>query len=152
MWQFWIDRGGTFTDIVARQPDGTLATCKLLSENPGRYADAAVFGVRALLGLAPGAPIPAGAIDAVKMGTTVATNALLERKGERTVLIITKGFADALRIAYQNRPKLFVRHIVLPELLYERVVEIDERVTAEGEELREVDVARARDDLRAAYD
>ena len=104
-WQFWIDRGGTFTDIVARRPDGTLVTHKLLSENPERYRDAAVHGIRELLGLAPGAPIPAGAIDAVKMGTTVATNALLERKGERTVLVITRGFADALRIGYQNRPE-----------------------------------------------
>src|SRR5207245_8775843 len=151
-WQFWIDRGGTFTDIVARQPDGSIATHKLLSENPGRYRDAALAGIRKILNLNEGQPLPAQAIDAVKMGTTVATNALLERKGERTVLIITKGFADALRIAYQNRPKLFVRHIVLPELLYERVVEIDERVTAEGEELREVDIARARNDLRAAHD
>ena len=151
-WQFWIDRGGTFTDVVARRPDGGLVTHKLLSENPEQYRDAALQGIRNLLGLAPDAALPADAIDAVKMGTTVATNALLERKGERTVLIITKGFADALRIAYQNRPKLFVRHIVLPELLYERVVEIDERVTAEGEELREVDIARARNDLRAAHD
>jgi 5-oxoprolinase (ATP-hydrolysing) len=151
-WQFWIDRGGTFTDVVARRPDGSLVTHKLLSENPEQYRDAALQGIRNLLSLAPDAALPAAAIDAVKMGTTVATNALLERKGERTVLIITKGFADALRIAYQNRPKLFVRHIVLPELLYERVVEIDERVTAEGEELRGIDVGRARDDLRAAYD
>jgi 5-oxoprolinase (ATP-hydrolysing) len=151
-WQFWIDRGGTFTDVVARRPDGSLVTHKLLSDNPEQYRDAALQGIRNLLGLAPDATLPASAIEAVKMGTTVATNALLERKGERTVLIITKGFADALRIAYQNRPKLFVRHIVLPELLYERVVEIEERVTAEGEELRKVDVARARDDLQAAYD
>ena len=113
-WQFWIDRGGTFTDIVARRPDGSLVTHKLLSENSARYSDAAVFGIRELLGLAPGAPIPAGVIDAVKMGTTVATNALLERNGERTVLVITRGFADALRIGYQNRPKLFVRRIELP--------------------------------------
>src|SRR5439155_7358418 len=104
-WQFWIDRGGTFTDIVARRPDGTLATHKLLSENPERYRDAAIAGIRALLDVAPEGPIPAGAIETVRMGTTVATNALLERKGERTVLAITRGFADALRIAYQNRPK-----------------------------------------------
>src|SRR5687768_10768788 len=122
-WQFWIDRGGTFTDIVARRPDGALATLKLLSENPEQYRDAAIEGIRRLLGLAPGARLPAEAIEAIKMGTTVATNALLERKGERTLLVITKGFADALRIAYQNRPKLFERRIVLPELLYERVVE-----------------------------
>src|SRR5450432_274857 len=131
-WQFWIDRGGTFTDIVARRPDGTLTTEKLLSENPERYADAAVHGIRKLLGLAPGAAIPADMIDAVKMGTTVATNALLERKGERTALLITRGFADALRIAYQNRPKLFVRNIVLPVMLYERVIEVDERMGAHG--------------------
>jgi 5-oxoprolinase (ATP-hydrolysing) len=150
-WQFWVDRGGTFTDVVARRPDGGLVTHKLLSENPEQYRDAALQGIRNLLGLAADAALPEGAIDAVKMGTTVATNALLERKGERTLLIITKGFADALRIAYQNRPKLFVRHIVLPELLYERVVEIDERMTAEGEELRQVDLAAARGDLLAAY-
>src|SRR5438876_689141 len=112
-WQFWIDRGGTFTDVVARRPDGTLATHKLLSENPERYSDAAVQGIRELLALSPDLPIPDGAIEAVKMGTTVATNALLERRGERTLLLITRGFGDALRIAYQNRPKLFVRRIEL---------------------------------------
>src|SRR5580765_3189031 len=121
-WQFWIDRGGTFTDIVARRSDGQLATHKLLSENPERYRDAAVHGIRELLGLRADAPIPGAAIEAVKMGTTVATNALLERRGERTVLLITRGFGDALRIAYQNRPKLFVRNIVLPSLVYERVI------------------------------
>ena len=120
-WQFWIDRGGTFTDIVARRPDGTLATHKLLSENPERYRDAALAGIRHFLG----EQIPVGQIDSVKMGTTVATNALLERKGERTVLFITRGFRDALRIAYQNRPRIFERHIVLPEMLYARVVEVD---------------------------
>src|SRR6516225_10147875 len=135
-WQFWIDRGGTFTDIVARRPDGALVTHKLLSENPGRYRDAAVHGIRELLGLEPGAAIPAAAIEAVKMGTTVATNALLERKGERTLLMITRGFADALRIGYQNRPKLFVRRIELPSLLYERVIEVDERMGAHGEVVR----------------
>src|SRR5690242_10580555 len=150
-WQFWIDRGGTFTDVVARRPDGALVTHKLLSDNPERYQDAAIAGIRALLGLASAAPIPAGAIDAVKMGTTVATNALLERKGERTALVITRGFGDALRIAYQNRPKLFARHIVLPELLYERVVEVDERVTAEGEVLHAPDLERARHDMEAAF-
>src|ERR1700720_1992037 len=113
-WQFWIDRGGTFTDIVARRPDGTLSTHKLLSENPERYRDAAIAGIRELLGVAAGAPIPAESIEAVKMGTTVATNALLERKGERTALFITRGFRDALRIGYQNRPRLFVRRIDLP--------------------------------------
>src|SRR3954467_5192082 len=132
-WQFWIDRGGTFTDVVARRPDGAIITHKLLSENPGRYEDAAIAGIRALLDLPPGQPIPGKDIDAVKMGTTVATNALLERKGDRTVLFITRGFRDALRIAYQNRPRLFDRHIVLPEMLYSKVVEVEERVGARGE-------------------
>jgi len=152
MWQFWIDRGGTFTDIVARRPDGSLATHKLLSDNPERYRDAAVQGIRDLLGLAPGAPIPADAIEAVKMGTTVATNALLERKGERTALVITRGFADALRIAYQNRPKLFVRRIELPSLLYERAIEADERLGARGEVVRPLDEASVERELRVAHD
>src|SRR5882724_10912220 len=151
-WQFWIDRGGTFTDVVARAPDGAILTHKLLSENPERYRDAAVEGIRALLGVAAGAPIPAGGTAAVKMGTTVATNALLERKGDRTVLVITRGFADQLRIAYQNRPHIFARRIVLPELLYESVVEIDERVTAEGEVLTPLDLRAARRDLQKAFD
>ncbi|MET3130704.1 5-oxoprolinase (ATP-hydrolyzing) [Oxalobacteraceae bacterium GrIS 1.11] len=150
-WQFWIDRGGTFTDIVARRPDGSLVTHKLLSENPEQYRDAAVAGIRHLLGLAPGAPIPVALIEAVKMGTTVATNALLERKGEPTALAITRGFRDALRIAYQNRPRLFERHIVLPELLYRQVIEIDERIGAHGEVVRELDAAAARAGLAAAY-
>ncbi len=151
MWQFWIDRGGTFTDIVARRPDGTLVTHKLLSENPDRYKDAAVQGIRDLLGLAPGAPIPAAHIEAVKMGTTVATNALLERKGERTALVVTRGFADALRIGYQNRPKLFVRHIELPSLVYERVIEVDERIGAHGDVVQPLDVAAARAALADAH-
>ncbi|HUL10490.1 MAG TPA: hydantoinase/oxoprolinase family protein, partial [Candidatus Acidoferrum sp.] len=151
-WQFWIDRGGTFTDVVARTPDGAILTHKLLSENPGRYRDAAVEGIRTLLGVPAGLPIPAEKIAAVKMGTTVATNALLERKGDRTVLVITKGFADQLRIAYQNRPHIFARRIVLPELLYESVVEIDERVTAEGAVLRPADLAAGRRDLQKAFD
>ena len=151
-WQFWIDRGGTFTDIVARTPEGRIATCKLLSENPEHYQDAALTGIRRSLGLTPQASIPAERIEAVKMGTTVATNALLERKGERTVLAITKGFGDQLRIAYQNRPKLFVRRIEKPEQLYGRVIEIDERVSAQGEVLREPDLERVRTDLRAALD
>jgi len=150
-WQFWIDCGGTFTDIVAKRPDGTLATHKLLSENPERYRDAALQGIRDLLEVPPGEPLPAARIEAVKMGTTVATNALLERKGERVALAITRGFADQLRIAYQNRPHLFTRRIVLPELLYERVVEIDERVTAEGETLTALDEAAARAALEAPY-
>jgi len=151
-WQFWIDRGGTFTDVVARRPDGGLVTHKLLSDDAERYEDAALHAIRKLLGLAPDAAIPGDAIDAVKMGTTVATNALLERKGDRTLLVITAGFGDALRIGYQNRPKLFERHIVLPEQLYERVVEVAERVTAEGEVLVPIDLARLRADLAAAYD
>ena len=138
-WEFWIDRGGTFTDIVARRPDGSLTARKLLSDHPEAYRDAAVAGIRQLLELGPGQEIPAASIKAVRLGTTVATNALLERKGERTLLVITRGFRDALRIAYQNRPHIFARRIVLPELLYETVVEIDERVTAEGEVLRAVD-------------
>ena len=115
MWEFWIDRGGTFTDIVARKPDGSLITHKLLSENPERYRDAAVQGIRELLGLKPGEPIPAGRIGAIKMGTTVATNALLERKGDATLLMITQGFGDLLRIGYQNRPELFDLEIILPD-------------------------------------
>ena len=150
-WQFWIDRGGTFTDVVARKPDGTIVTHKLLSENPERYGDAALAAIRELLGIAPGAPIPGERIDAVKMGTTVATNALLERKGEPTVLCITRGFRDALRIAYQNRPRLFDRHIVLPEMLYSKVVEVDERVGARGELVRPLDAEQAKRDLQAAY-
>ena len=149
-WQFWIDRGGTFTDIVARRPDGRLLTHKLLSENPARYRDAAVAGIRALLGIAEDSVVPVERIDAVRMGTTVATNALLERKGERTQLVITRGFGDALRIAYQNRPSIFDRHIVLPELLYERVVEVDERITADGTVLRRPDLEALGAKLRQA--
>ena len=151
-WQFWIDRGGTFTDIVARRPDGAIVTHKLLSENPERYRDAAIAGIRTLLGLAAGAAIPSERIAAVKMGTTVATNALLERKGERCALAITRGFRDALRIAYQNRPDLFARQIVLPSLLYQDVLEIDERVDAEGQVLVPLDLDQARDGLQALYD
>ena len=133
-------------------PDGALVTHKLLSENPARYPDAAVAGIRALLGLTADEPIPADQVDQVRMGTTVATNALLERKGERTVLVITKGFGDALRIGYQNRPRIFERHIVLPELLYERVIEVDERIQADGTVLRQPDLDRLAADLRRAYD
>ncbi len=150
-WQFWIDRGGTFTDIVGRRPDGTLATHKLLSDNPGQYRDAAVAGIRHLLGLAPGEPVTPARVECVKMGTTVATNALLERKGEPTLLVTTRGFRDALRIGYQNRPRLFDRHIVLPELLYSRVVEADERVGAHGEVVAPLDEAALRTDLRQAH-
>ncbi|MDZ5456964.1 hydantoinase B/oxoprolinase family protein [Azohydromonas lata] len=151
-WEFWIDRGGTFTDIVGRRPDGSLATAKLLSDNPEQYRDAAVQGIRRLLGLPPGALIPADQVANVKMGTTVATNALLERKGERTLLVTTRGFRDALRIAYQNRPRLFDRRIVLPELLYERVVEAAERLDAQGQVLRALDEAALRAELQAAFD
>ena len=150
-WQFWIDRGGTFTDIVARRPDGSLATAKLLSENPEQYPDAAVEGMRRLLGLVPGALITPERVACVKMGTTVATNALLERRGDRTVLVITRGFGDALRIAYQNRPRLFDRRITLPELLYEQVVEADERVDAQGEVLQALDEPALRRDLQAVF-
>src|SRR3954465_12466667 len=143
-WDFWIDRGGTFTDVVGRQPDGTLVAHKLLSENPEAYRDAAVQGIRDLLGLAKGEPIPPGRIGAIKMGTTVATNALLERKGDRTLLLTTKGFRDALRIGYQARPKIFARHIIKPEMLYERVVEVDERVRADGTVEREPDLVAVR--------
>ncbi|MDX2937690.1 hydantoinase B/oxoprolinase family protein [Streptomyces ipomoeae] len=145
-WQFWVDRGGTFTDLVACRPDGRLLTHKLLSDNPARYADAAVAGVRELL---HGSDAP---IEAVRMGTTVATNALLERTGERTLLVITRGFRDALRIAYQNRPHIFAREIELPEPLYERVVEADERIAADGTVLRAPDLDALAEDLRSAYD
>jgi len=151
-WQFWIDRGGTFTDIVARTPHGALVTAKLLSENPEQYPDAAVQGIRVLMGVAKGAPIPTGDIDAVKMGTTVATNALLERKGDRTLLIVNEGFSDALRIAYQHRPRLFDREIVLPELLYERVSEVPGRFSATGEELATFDADAARAALQEGFD
>jgi 5-oxoprolinase (ATP-hydrolysing) len=146
-WQFWIDRGGTFTDIVAQRPDGEIIIHKLLSENPGRYTDAPVQGIRELMNLLPNAPIPVDQIEIVKMGTTIGTNALLERKGDRTLLLITLGFRDALRIGYQNRPNLFARHIVLPEMLYEQVIEVNERYSAQGEELIPI---QADDDLRSA--
>ncbi|MEU6474667.1 hydantoinase B/oxoprolinase family protein [Streptomyces massasporeus] len=145
-WQFWVDRGGTFTDVVARRPDGRLLTHKLLSDNPARYADAAVEGVRTLLAASD------DPVDSVRMGTTVATNALLERKGERTLLLITRGFRDALRIAYQNRPSIFARRIDLPELLYERVVEVDERIAADGTVLRAPALDALAGPLQEAYD
>lgn len=152
MWQFWIDRGGTFTDIVARDPAGGLRTHKLLSENPERYADAAVQGIRDLLGLGPDDAIPAQTIDAVKMGTTVATNALLERKGDRTLLLITQGLGDLLRIGYQNRPRLFDLHIQLPQMLYERAAEIPERLNASGSILTPLDEHATRSALQTAFD
>ena len=151
-WQFWIDRGGTFTDIVARTPEGALLTGKFLSENPERYADAAVHGIRSLMGLAADATLPCERIAAIKMGTTVATNALLERRGERTLLVVTKGFGDALRIGYQNRPRLFDRHIVLPGMLYEAVVEAEERVDADGRVILPLDEERTAVDLQRAFD
>ena len=150
-WQFWIDRGGTFTDIVARRPDGALLTHKLLSENPGRYADAAIAGIRELLGLAQGAAIPVAQIEVVKMGTTVATNALLERKGEPTVLFITQGFRDQLRIGYQNRPRIFDRQIKLPELLYTDVYEVIERIGAHGEIVTPLNEAATAIALKASW-
>ncbi|MAI49779.1 MAG: 5-oxoprolinase [Rhodospirillaceae bacterium] len=151
-WQFWIDRGGTFTDFVIRAPDGKLTTHKLLSENPEHYTDAALHGIRETLGVVGDAPLPDGVLEAVKMGTTVATNALLERKGERTLLAVTRGFADQLRIGYQNRPNIFARRIELPELLYESVVEIDERLSSEGDVMRPLDEDGARKSIQAAYD
>jgi 5-oxoprolinase (ATP-hydrolysing) len=151
-WQFWIDRGGTFTDVVGKRPDATLVTCKLLSENPEQYPDAALHGIRTLLGLNSSDPIPSDRIESIKMGTTVATNALLERKGEPTLLAITKGFGDGLRIGYQNRPDLFARHIVLPEMLYTRVVEVEERLDAGGDVIVPLNEEQADRDLRAAFD
>jgi 5-oxoprolinase (ATP-hydrolysing) len=149
-WDFWIDRGGTFTDVIGRRPDNTLVAHKLLSEHPQAYSDAAVQGIRDLIGVAPGGPIPPGVIGAVKMGTTVATNALLERKGERTILLITKGFRDALKIGYQARPKIFARHIIKPEMLYEQVVEVEERVRADGTVEATPDLDAVRGTLSAA--
>ncbi len=143
-WQFWIDRGGTFTDIVARTPDGSMVTHKLLSENPRQYTDAAFQGIRDLLGLGANETLPSDVIESVKMGTTVATNALLERAGEPTLLVTTRGFADALRIGYQARPELFALNIVLPEMLYTEVIEVDERMSAHGEVLAPLDVDAAR--------
>lgn len=152
MWQFWIDRGGTFTDVVAKAEDGRIAIHKLLSENPERYKDASIEGIRNVLALGAGDHIPADQIAVVKMGTTVATNALLERTGERTVLAITTGFGDALRIGYQNRPDIFARRIVLPEMIYEKVIEIDERVSAQGEVITPLDVSKTEAALKNAYD
>ncbi|WP_419993096.1 hydantoinase B/oxoprolinase family protein [Streptomyces boninensis] len=150
-WEFWIDRGGTFTDVVGKRPDGRLVARKLLSHDPERYRDAAVAGIRLTLGLGLDDPVPADRIAVVKMGTTVATNALLERKGEPTALVVTEGFRDALRIAYQNRPRLFDRHIVLPEALYDRVIEVPERIGAHGETIRDFDAEAVREQLAAAH-
>lgn len=150
-WEFWVDRGGTFTDVVARSPDGRLLTAKLLSENPERYPDAAIQGIRDCLGLETGQPIPEAMISAVKMGTTVATNALLERKGERVLLLVTKGFADILRIGTQARPDLFALDIRRPELLYDRVAEVPGRVDAEGNEVTPLDERATLAALREAH-
>ncbi|MCF6116273.1 hydantoinase B/oxoprolinase family protein [Mesorhizobium muleiense] len=149
-WDFWIDRGGTFTDVIGRDPQGGLHPRKLLSENPEAYADAAIQGIRDLLGLKSGAPIPSGLIGDIKMGTTVATNALLERKGDRVLLLITRGFRDALRIAYQARPDIFAKQIILPEQLNERVIEVDERVRADGRVERLLDIAAMRPAIEQA--
>ncbi|TAN16384.1 MAG: 5-oxoprolinase, partial [Rhizobiaceae bacterium] len=149
-WDFWIDRGGTFTDVIGRDPEGKLHPHKLLSENPGAYDDAAIQGIRDVLGISPQEPIPPQSVDAIKMGTTVATNALLERKGDRVLLLITKGFRDALKIAYQARPDIFAKEIILPEQLYERVIEIDERVRADGTVEMELDPGRARPAIEQA--
>ena len=152
MWQFWVDRGGTFTDVVARKPDGALVTHKLLSENPEQYKEAAVQGARDLMGLTQDAPLPPHSIEAVKMGTTVATNALLERKGDPTLLLITQGFGDLLRIGYQNRPKLFDLKIELPELLYTDVQEVPERLNANGDVVTPLDLDIARKHLQHGFD
>ena len=150
-WQFWIDRGGTFTDVVAKSPQGAIITHKLLSENSEQYDDAPVQGIRDILGLKPEQPIPIDEIEVIKMGTTVATNALLERKGDRVVLVTTKGFKDALRIGYQNRPDIFALQITLPEMLYESVIEVNERYTATGEELQPVNQDEVRQDLQTIF-
>ena len=151
-WQFWIDRGGTFTDIVAKRPDGQFVIHKLLSDNPEHDQDAPVQGIRELMGIPSDVLLSSEEIEVVKMGTTVATNALLERKGDRTVVVITKGFRDALRIGYQNRPYIFARNIVLSEMIYERVIEVEERYDAQGRELTPVNVEQVRQDLQDAHD
>src|ERR1700730_14891768 len=148
-WQFWVDRGGTFTDIVGRTPEGSLRTAKLLSDNPGQYPDAAVEGVRRMLALEPDEPTPSDQIESIKMGTTVATNALLERKGVRTALLINRGFADLLRIGTQQRPRLFDLRIVLSGRFYEKVVEFDGRFSAEGEELESLNLDIVRKSLES---
>lgn len=146
-WHFWVDRGGTFTDVIARDPDGRITTTKLLSENPEFYDDAAVAAMRQVTGVAQG-PLPAAEL---RIGTTVATNALLERKGAPTLLAITRGFGDALHIGYQERPELFVREIKIAPPLYAEVVEIDERVTHEGDVITPLDMYAARRDFAGAF-
>src|SRR5262245_11185322 len=149
-WHFWIDRGGTFTDVVARSPEGEISARKVLSQNPGAYDDAALEGIRLALGLASDAPIPAARIATVKMGTTVATNALLERRGEPTLLVITKGLKDQLEIGYQARPDIFAKQVVKPEMLYARVAEANERVRADGMVEQPLDTQALARDLTAA--
>ncbi|MDJ0680500.1 MAG: hydantoinase/oxoprolinase family protein [Xenococcaceae cyanobacterium MO_167.B52] len=151
-WQFWIDRGGTFTDIVAKSPEGKIIVDKLLSENPEQYQDAPIQGIRDILGIGKNQPIPTEKIGVVKMGTTVATNALLERKGDRVVFVTTRGFKDALRIGYQNRPDIFALNITLPEMLYETVIEVSERYNAQGEQLESINKEQVKQDLQAAFD
>jgi 5-oxoprolinase (ATP-hydrolysing) len=149
-WQFWIDRGGTFTDVVARSPRGDIQTLKLLSDNNLQYEDAAIEAIRRLMGTNNGI-IDNSKIEFVKMGTTVATNALLERKGERTLLVTTKGFKDALKIGYQTRPRLFDLEVILPEQLYEKVIEIEERISPMGEVLTPLDLSSAHKEMIRAY-
>lgn len=151
-WEFWVDRGGTFTDIIARNPEGLLVTYKLLSDNPAQYKDAVIEGIRKILGLKINDRIPGECIASINIGTTVATNALLERKGDRIVLAVTSGFRDALRIGYQNRPELFNLHIELPDVLYAEVIEIDERISAGGDVLYQLDEKTTEQKLRRAYD
>ena len=151
-WEFWIDRGGTFTDVVARQPDGRVVTHKLLSESPGQYRDAAIQGIRDILGVKSSGRLDTSRIAAVKMGTTAATNALLERQGEDTLLVTTRGFRDQLRIGYQTRPDLFALDIQLPEMLYCDTLEVEERIDAHGKVLVELDQERARAGLRQHFD
>jgi len=151
-WQFWIDRGGTFTDVIGKSPDGKIISCKLLSENPEEYKDAAIQGIRDLLSLNGSDNIPMDRIESIKMGTTVATNALLEREGEKTLLAITKGFGDILRIGYQQRPKIFALDIQLPDMLYSDVVEIDERLNVNGNIIKELDTNQSIKQLKNAYD
>jgi 5-oxoprolinase (ATP-hydrolysing) len=150
-WQFWIDRGGTFTDIIARHPNGTLLCKKYLSENPEAYDDAAVFGIKSILDIRQCDPVPDNLIDKIKMGTTVATNALLERKGDNVLLAITKGFKDALEIGYQARPDTFALKIEKPDILYTQVIEINERITAKGEVLQALDIELTQKALESAF-
>ena len=151
-WQFWIDRGGTFTDVVALTPQGKIITHKLLSENPEHYQSAPIEGIRRILEIPQDSPIPTGEIEVIKMGTTVATNALLERKGTPVVLVTNQGFKDILRIGYQNRPDIFARHIRLPEMLYKSVIEVSARYSAQGEELQPLDLKKVQQDLQQVYD